>query len=154
MASQYVVVGSASTIRVLSATEAIDVEAVQIETKPYAVRLTVQVPLSDFTGGTYESYLATSADLVVGVLDANPSPGQNLATAAYQSQDTDAAGLLAYYISFLVSFTPPGVAVSPVTQWVTFPFTKFETAAAFDTAPSPIVVLTDTYARLQHLAGL
>lgn len=153
MADEYDVVGSSSTIRVLSPTQAIDVEAITIVTKPSGVRLTIQVPLSDFTAGTYDTYLVVSANLVEGVLAAAPSAGQNLATAAYQSQDTDASGLIAYYVSFLVTYQPSGITALPLTQWVTFPMTSFETADAFDAAPSPIVTLTDTYAKLQKLAG-
>lgn len=154
MADNYTVVGSSSTIRVLSATQAIDVEAIQIETKPSAVRLTVQVPLSDFLNDSYATYLDTPAALTEGALNAAPASGQTLATAAYQSQDTDAAGLIAYFISFLITFQPSGATSAPVTQWVTFPFTRFETAAAFEVEPSPYVTMTQAYARLQRLAGL
>jgi hypothetical protein len=153
VADQYDVVGSSSTIRVLSTTQAIDVEAITIVTKPSGVRLVILVPLSDFTADTYSQYLVVSADLVESVLAANPAAGQNLATAAYQSQDTDASGLIAYYVSFLVTYQPEGITALPLTQWVTFPMTTFETAAAFQVEPSPYVTLTNVYARLQALAS-
>ena len=153
MADQYDVVGSSSTIRVLSPTQAIDVEAITIVTKPSGVRLVVQVPLTDFQNDDYDQYLVVSANLVEGVLAATPAAGQDLATAAYQSQDTDSAGLIAYYVSFLVTYQPTGITALPLTQWVTFPMTTFETAAAFQVSPTPVVTLADAYARLQKLAG-
>lgn len=153
MASTYSVVGSATTIRVLSQTSAIDVEAIQIVTKPSGVRLTVQVPLVDYRAGNADGYLSLTSTLIEGILAAQPAPGQNLATAAVYSQDTDPSDLLAAYISFLVTFNPGGPTSAPLTEWVTFPMTKFEDQAAYAADPNPITELDAAYARLQALAA-
>lgn len=152
MADSWTPDGSSTTVRVLSQTEVIDAQSIGIITKPSGVRVRVQVPLADFRANRYKPYLDTTATLIEGVLDAEPDPGQKLATAATYSEDTDDAGLLAAFISFLVSYSAPGVLAPPYTETVTFPLARFETAAAFEVEPSPIVTLTNAYGRLKRLA--
>ena len=153
MANAWAIDGSATTVRVLSQTQVIDVQSIGIVTKPSGIRVRVQVPLADYRANRYKPYLDTTAALIEGVLGAEPDPGQRLATAAIYSEDTDSSGLLASFLSFLVTYDPPGVLTAPLTETVTFPLARCETAAAFEVEPSPIVTLTNAYARLKRLAA-
>lgn len=153
MADTYTVVGSYTTIRVLGTNSAIDVEAIQIVTKPSNIRVTVLVELKTFRDGGAAPYLETTTALVEGVLASHTATGVPKVDAASYSEDTDAAGLLAAYISFLVSYHSPTPGALPFTEWVTFPMTRFETAAAFDVAPNPEEVVTEAWQRLANLAA-
>lgn len=156
MAKNYTTSGSSTTVRVLSSTQVIDVQAVAIYTKPSQVYVVVQVPLQDFQNGKAGPYLATTAGLIEGMLAASPDPGQSLASSVAYVSDRDGSGLLAGFLAFTVSYTPSGVISAPYEETVTLPVTAFETAEAFDTAlpgGTPVVQLTDAYARLKALAG-
>jgi hypothetical protein len=156
MADLYTTAGSSTTVRVLSSTQVIDVQAIAIYTKPSGVYVVVQVPLADFQAGTEGTYLNTTADLIESLLAATPSPGEHdVANVSYIS-DTDASGLLAGFLAFTISYTPPGSISAPFQNTLTFPVTSFESAAAFD-APLPggtvLAQINNAYARLKALAG-
>lgn len=155
MASGYVRLGSDTTVRVLSQTDVIDVQAVKIRTTPSGVFCVVPVPLADFNAGHEASYLQTTADLVEGILGATPDPGQTLASSAIYVQTQDASGLLAGFLTFKVAYVKPGSFAAPFTQDVTIPMTSFETAAAFD-APlpggTPLQLLEAAYANVKRVA--
>ena len=133
MADNYTTAGSSTTVRVLSSTQVIDVEAVAIYTKPSNVYVVVQVPLADFQAGNSGPYLYDTADLIEGLLAATPDPGQHTVSAVTYVQDTDSSGLLAGFLAFTVSYQRPGVISLPFEAAVTLPVTSFESADAFNT---------------------
>lgn len=157
MAANYTTAGSYQTVRVLSQTTVIDVEAIGIYTKPSGFYLVVQVPLSDFLAGNSGTYLSTTSDLVEGVVGATPDPGQNLASGVVYVQDTDSSGLLAAFLDFTVGYTPSGQNQGPFTTVVRLPMSSFETADAFNTAlpgGTPLAQLEAAYDQLKATASL
>jgi len=156
VASNYTTAGSATTVRVLSGTSVVDVEAIGIYTKPSNVFVVVQVPLADFLAGKEGSYLFDTADLIEGLLAASPDAGQRLVSGVDYIRDTDGSGLFAGFLAFTVRYLVQGRIAPPFTATVTIPVTSFESAAAFDApAPggTPIVQITNAYERLKALAN-
>lgn len=156
MAKSYVPAGSSTTVKILSQTEAVDVEAIAIYTRPSNVRVVVPVPLADFKAGKAGPYLAVTAELIESLLVASPDPGQDFISGVANVQDIDSNGLLSSFLVFTVKYQPQGVVSAPFTAAVTLPVTSFETAAAFNTplpGGLPLVQLTNTYARLKALAA-
>jgi len=157
VAVSYSTAGSYQTVRVLSATQVIDVQAIGIYTLPSGFYVVVQVPLSVWLAGDADAYLATTADLVEGVVLATPDPGQSLAAGVAYVQDVDASGLLAAFLDFTVSYQPAAAGQAPFTTVVRLPMTSFETAAAFETAlpgGTPLAQLLAAYNRLKATASL
>jgi hypothetical protein len=157
VADNYTPAGSSTTVRVLSSTQVIDVEAVAIYTKPSNVYVVVQVPLADFQAGNSGPYLYDTADLIEGLLAATPDPGQRTVSSVTYVQDTDASGLLAGFLAFTVAYQPQGRISSPFEATVTLPVTSFESAAAFQTplpGGLPLAQITDAYENLKKLAAL
>lgn len=156
MASNYVTAGSFQTVRVLSQTSVIDVEAISIYTKPSGVYVVVQVPLTAFQSDNYDSYLAVTADLIEAELAATPEPGQRLASGVSYVQDIDSAGLLAAFLDFTVAYLPTSGQQGSFSEVVRLPLTVFETAEAFDTpihGKTPQELLVAAYDRQKKLAG-
>jgi hypothetical protein len=157
MAATYVTTGSNQTVRVLSQTGVVAVEAIGIYTKPYDVYVVVQVPLAAFKAGNYAKYLEVTSELIVSLFNATPDPGQRLVTGASYVQDIDSSGLLSAYLALTVSYTPTSGYQGTFSEIVTLPMTTFETGEAFD-APidgvTPIELITQAYARQRKLANL
>lgn len=155
-AKTYRTAGSDSTVRVLSSTKVIDVQAIAIWTIPSNVYVVVQVPLADFKAGKEGPYLTVTSGLIESLLAASPDPGQQLASSVTYVSDTDGSGLLAGFLAFTVSYQPEGRISSPYEATITLPVTSFESADAFDSplpGGLPLVQLTNAYARLKALAG-
>lgn len=156
MADNYTPAGSSTTVRVLSGTEVIDVEAVAIYTKPSNVYVVVQVPLQDFKAGQEGPFLYDTADLIEGLLAATPDPGQHTVSSVTYVRDTDTSGLFAGFLAFVVSYQPLGRISAPFTETITLPVTAFESAAAFETplpGGLPLDQITAAYENLKRLAG-
>jgi hypothetical protein len=157
VAVSYVTAGSYQTVRVLSQTQVVEVEAIGIYTQPSGFYVVVQVPLAEWQAGGADTYLATTADLIEGVVLATPDPGQTLAAGVAYVQDVDASGLLSAFLDFTVSYTPKGAGKAPFTTVVQLPMTSFETADAFNTAlpgGTPLAQLEAAYSRLKATANL
>lgn len=157
MADTYVTTGSTQTVRVLSQTGVVAVEAIGIYTKPFDVYVVVQVPLAQFKAGNYAHYLEVTSELIISLLSATGETGTGLVSGAAYIQDIDSAGLLSAYLALTVSYTPTGGYQSTFSEIVTLPMTTFETAEAFNTpinGRTPIQLITDAQARLIHLANL
>lgn len=157
MAASYVTSGSYQTVRVQSQTSVIDVELIGIYTKPSSVYIGVPVPLAAYQGGDYASMLAVTSQLVESLIAATPDPGQSLVSSVSYVQDIDSAGLLSAFLDFTVAYTPTATYQGTFSEIVRLPVTSFETGDAFDTpinGVTPIVMLTNAYARLKHTAGL
>jgi hypothetical protein len=102
MAGNYRNVVARPSIRVLSETQVIDTEEVGFVTIPSGVYAQREVPRT--------AWLAEGAAAWVGPLATaieNLMAG-GLATSASFVQDVDDSGLIADYLDFLVSYTPPG----------------------------------------------
>jgi len=156
MAKSYVTTGSFQTVRVLSQTQVLDVEAIGIATKPSGVRLTVPVPKAAYDAGTWQPYLATTAELIESLIASNPDAGQHLVSGASGSQAIDGAGLLAYYVNFTVSYTPTAGQQGTFSTIVTLPVSSFESAAAFNTPVNgvvPLLQIENAYNRLKATAN-
>lgn len=156
MADNYTPAGSSTTVRVLSGTDVIDVEAIGIYTKPSNVYVVVQVPLEAFLAGEEGPYLHVTADLIEGLLAATPDPGQHTVSSVSYVRDTDGSGLFAGFLAFTVRYLVTGRISPPFTATVTLPVTSFETAEAFNTplpGGLPLVQLVNAYERLKALAN-
>jgi hypothetical protein len=164
MAASYVTAGSGQTVRVLSQTGVVPVEAIGMYTKPSNIYVVVQVPLSAFQAGNYETYLKTTAALVEGVLaltdntgDKTNAAGNPMVQGASYIQDIDASGLLSAFMAFTVGYIPTSGYQGEFSEIVTLPMTTFETAAAFDATvngKTPLAWIEDAYTRQKNLAGL
>jgi hypothetical protein len=156
VADNYTPAGSSTTVRVLSSTQVIDVEAVAIYTRPSNVYVVVQVPLDDFKAGNSNQYLYVTADLIEGLLAASPDAGQQLVSSVTYVQDVDGSGLLAGFLAFTVVYQPRGRISAPFETTITLPVTSFESADAFNTplpGGLPLVQITDAYENLKKLAA-
>lgn len=155
MPEYYTTAGSYQTVKVLSQTSVVDVEAIGIYTKPSGVYIVVQVPLAAYNQDNYDVYLATTASLVEGVLAAAPDPGQTLVSGVSYVQDIDSSGLLSAFLDFTVSYTPTSGNKGTYSTVVRLPLTSFETAEANNTPVNgkvPLVWLDDAYQRLKALS--
>jgi hypothetical protein len=155
MAKAYVTTGSFQTVKVLSQNQVIDVEAIGIQTIPSNVRCTVPIPLAAFRAGNADTYLSMVAELIESLIASNPNAGQSLVSGASGSQNIDAAGLLAYYINFTVSYTPLTGQQGTFSEVVTLPVASFETAAAFTTpvdGVTPLIAIERAYNRQKALS--
>lgn len=157
MADTYVTTGSTQTVRVLSQTGVVPVEAIGIYTKPYDVYAVVQVPLAQFKAGHYAHYLEVTSELLISLLNAAGEDGTGLVSGAAYVQDIDSSGLLSAYMALTVTYQPPGGYQTSFNEVVTLPMTVFETGEAFSTpinGKTPIELITDAQARLKRLASL
>ena len=132
MADNYTTAGSAQTVRVLSQTQVIDVEAVAIWTKPSSVYMVVQVPLAAWQAGNQDQYLAPPAELVEQLIQGG------LVVGVTQVQAVDSSQLLSSFLDLTVSYTPTTGITAPFTAIVRAPFTAFETLDAFQAWESSV----------------
>lgn len=157
MAKNYLVGGSFQTVRVLSQTTVIDVEAISIYTQPSNVYVVVQVPLTAFQADNYESYLSVTADLIEGILAPSNQPNTVYVAGVTYVQDIDSAGLLAAFLDWTVGYLPTSGQQSPFTEIVRLPITAFESAAAFDSkinGKTPLEWIDAAWNRQKALAGV
>jgi hypothetical protein len=156
VAKLYITTGSFQTVKVLSQNQVLDVEAIGIQTSPSNVRCTVPVPLAAFRAGNADDYLKVVAGLIESLIASNPDAGQSLVSGASGSQNIDPNGLLAYYISFTVSYTPLTGQQGTFAEVVTLPVASFESAAAFATPVNgvqPLHAIENAYNRQKALAN-
>jgi hypothetical protein len=125
MADKYTTISARQTIQVVSQTESADVEAVTIQTIPSLIRMTVLVPLKEWTGGKAATYLEPPASIVEGLV------AEGFVSSASYVQDTDASGLLSGFLNLTVSYTPPGSPGLPFTTIVQVPMTALATDDAY-----------------------
>jgi hypothetical protein len=155
MAANYVTSGSYQTVRVLSQTTVVAVEAIGIYTKPSDVYMVVQVPLAAYQAGNAASYLDFAAVEVEAIIAANPQAGQSLVSGVSYIQDIDSSGLLSAFLDFTVSYTPLSGYQTTFAQIVREPMSLFEasTQAAKDTDISNVLLdLEAAYNRLVKLS--
>ena len=125
MSDYYRIVSSRQSTQVLSQTESAPVQLVTIATKPSGVNTVVLVPLKAFQSDENDPYLQPPAVLIEELL------AGGLITKATQVQSTDASDLLAYYMQFTVSYTPPGGLLIPLTTTVLTPNSALASTDAF-----------------------
>ena len=156
MAATYATTSSRPNVKTLDGQTVIDVEAIGIVTKPTGIRFTVPVPKTAFDQGGADTIVNFAATEVEALVSANPDAGQNLVTGGSGSQQIDNNGLLAYFINLIVSYTPANGTQGSFTETVTMPVSVFESAGAYDAGvggKSPVVLVTEAYARLKALAA-
>lgn len=136
MANDYQLAGQSQTVRVLSQTQTVPVQAVGLFTKPSGVYMVVPVPLSEWKAGNQGPYLDAPSQLVEQVI------AGGLVNAVTYVQSTDASGLLSSFLDFTVSYVAPNGPGFPSSTKVRLPFTAFESFDAF-TQPLPGGTVSD-----------
>jgi hypothetical protein len=126
MAANYVTSGSYQTVRVLSQTTVVAVEAIGIYTKPSDVYMVVQVPLAAYSAGNEDIFLDRAAVFVEGIIAAKAQSGGPLVTGVSYIQDIDSSGLLAAFLDFTTSYTPTTTYQTTFSAIVREPMTLFE----------------------------
>lgn len=151
MADGYTVVGSYTTVQVLTQTTSADVQAVTIVTKPTGIYTIVLVPLAQWQAGKSAAYLTPPAELLEQLI------AGGLVTGAVYVQSTNASDLLAGFMQLTVSYTPSTGLAQPLTTKVMMPMTAIVSLDAFgaysesDHGDDPIKV---AYNQLQATANL
>lgn len=149
--------GSYSTVKVLSTTSYIDVEAIPIETVPHGVRLTVLVPLEEWQDGNADTYLNPPAELVEELLGTGGS-GPGLVSAIVQVQAQDSSRLIAYFLNVTVTYVSPNPQQQPFSATISLPMTAFETLEAYNSpmanGQKPDEAIQSTYEQLKATASL
>ncbi len=147
--ASYILVGSASIVQVLSPTVTEDSVACTIQTQPTGIIATLAVSQDAFNEGGASEELTAFADNIEAIIE------QGKATGGTGTSSLDVSGLQAYFVTFTVSYNPPGAPTGTVTVDVDVPVgllsesdpvigqTLFAQAVALiDTAWSNLVALS------------
>jgi hypothetical protein len=161
MATYYTVVGSQTATKVLSQTQSVKVEAVQLYTKPSSVYMVVNVPYTAWLAGNETTYLEPPVLLTEQLMGNDlgvPGEVTTYVNAARFVQDTDASHLLADYMEFTVYYQPDSGLGLPFTTEVRIPMTALASFAAFSQpisgGMSAQQLILAAHERLVKLAGL
>ena len=159
MADYYTVAGAATTVKVVSQTQVVDVQAVPIYTKPSQVFTVPLVPLDDWRAGKEAKWLEPPALLIEQLMGNDLGGGASVATYVNQAtyvQAQDSSGLLAGFMDFQVYYQPPDIIGLPLTETVRIPMTSLESFEAF-TVPisggTPSDQIVAAHARLVKAAA-
>jgi hypothetical protein len=156
VAANYVTTGSRASVKTLDGQTVIDVEAIGIVTRPSGIRFTVPVAKTVFEGGGAGGVLDQAASVVEGLAQARDDTGARFITGGSGNQQIDANGLLAYFITFVVSYTPTSSSQGTFSTTVTMPVAVFETVAAYEAGidgVQPLVIIERAYNLLKHTAA-
>lgn len=159
MAKYYTVAGAATTVKVVSQTQVIDVQAVPIYTKPSQVYTVPLVPLDDWRAGKQAKWLEPPALLIEQLMGNDLGVGGTVVPFVNQAtyvQAQDASGLLAGFMDFQVYYQPPDVIGLPLTETVRIPMTSLQSFSAFEVAlpgGTPSHQITVAHARLVKAAA-
>jgi hypothetical protein len=137
VAKYYTVAGAATTVKVVSQTQVIDVQAVPIYTKPSQVYTVPFVPLDDWRAGKEAKWLEPPALLIEQLMGNDTGVGGAVVPFVNQAtyvQAQDASGLLAGFMDFQVYYQPPDVIGLPLTETVRIPMTSLQSFTAFEVA--------------------
>lgn len=124
MATAYDPVSSYSSVEVLGPNASQDVEVVTLSTKPSGVIATIPVLRSEFDNGTTGPLLTTFATNIETIL------GQGKAVGGTAKTELDTNGLLEYYVTFTVAYTPAGAPPNQLTADVDVPIGLLSSADA------------------------
>lgn len=151
--ASFIPLGSYRTIKVMSATQVLDVQYVTCTTVPHGFGFAYAVPLTSWLTGAGEGLLAVIAD----ELEIIASNGQ--AVASSPVQDVDASGLLVDLVEVVVEYnrTAQGLpSLQGTTQIPVEAFFAQETGIGGFTIPGatfPSQYVADEYTRLATLAA-
>jgi hypothetical protein len=150
MAASYTVVSQRRTVQVLSQTQVADVEEVGFITHPTGIYSQREVPIQAWQTDGAGPWIGTLADAIEGLISGG------LATGAVFVQDVDASGLIADFMDFTVSYTPPGGIGLPMTSIVRVPINALTLDTSFGsfTGTSPADMLSAAHDALVYTAGL
>lgn len=117
MAADYTVVSQRATVQVLAANQVISVEEVGFSTKPSGVYAQVYVPIAEWKADHGQPYISALAQGIENLISGG------LADSGTFAQDIDpSTELLADFIDFTVSYTPPN-GLLPMTTVARVPVT-------------------------------
>lgn len=113
--ASYTLIGSVSTIQVLSTTTTQEAVLATIQTNPSNVVASIPVSQVSFEANSAAETLTALADNIETIL------GQGKAVGGVGSQDLDNSGLTVYFVTFTVGYDPPGAPPGQVTVDVDVP---------------------------------
>lgn len=113
--ASYTLVGSTSTVQVLSTTGAQDAVVASIQTIPSGAVVSTAVSRVSFDANQAAETLTALADNIENLLNGGH------ATGATGTSDLDSNGLTEYFVTFTVAYNPPGAPPGQVTVDVDVP---------------------------------
>lgn len=131
MASNYRTAGSVPWVQVVSQTQVVPVQRVNIYTIPHASYIVVNVPANEWAAGRQDKYLHPVAAVVEQIW------ADGFISGTQFVQDTDpSTQLLADFLNFVVSYTPAGGLAIPYTTVVRVPVPALSSELAFTSSTS------------------
>lgn len=124
MAATWNPVTSQSSVQVTGPTSSQAVELVTIQTIPTGVIATIPVMKKEFDDNTAGPLLTTFADNIEAVIS------QGKAIGGTGTSSLDGSGLIEYFVTFTVSYDPPGVVAGDLTADVDVPIGLLSSADA------------------------
>ena len=146
----YAIVGSYTTVQVITPSLTQPIQYTTIQTQPSSVIAAIALDKIDFDAGTSGPLIQGFAD-AIEVIMARPE-----VIAGIGTQQLDANGLLADFVTFTVQYVGPNTAPSGVTAEADVPVDLISTVETFGghtNLPAAIAIITATYDALQTLAG-
>lgn len=107
--ASYSIVGSYSTVRVITPTLTLPIQYTTVQTQPSGVIASMPLDAADFAAGTSGPLLQAFADAIEEIMQ------RTEVIAGIGSQTIDPNGLLADYVVFTVQYSGTGAAASGVT---------------------------------------
>lgn len=107
--ASYSIQGSYSTVQVITPTLVQPIQYTTIQTQPSGVIAAIALDQADFTGGTSNVLLQLFADAIEQIM------ARSEVIAGIGTQQLDANGLLADFVTFTVQYVGPNTAPSGVT---------------------------------------
>ena len=111
----YTLIGSVSTIQVLSTTTTQEAVLATIQTNTSGVVVSIPVSQASFDANSAAETLTALANNIETII------GQGKAVGGVGSSDLDASGLTVYFVTFTVGYNPPGAPAGQVTVDVDVP---------------------------------
>ncbi len=149
----YVVLGSFTTIQVVSQSQVIDVLRINFSTTPSGITAYANAPYKSITGvqpgdveGIADVFILPLADGIERMM------GSGEVTGAVGAEDTDASELLVDYIDATVEYRSPDLRkFGPYQQVVRIPVQFFDEPSFYDALVG--VKIDGAYQALKQLAG-
>ena len=146
----YSLVGSYSTVQVITPTLTQPIVYTTIQTQPSGVIAAIALAKADFDAGTSAPLIQGFAD-AIEVIMARPE-----VIAGIGTQQLDPNGLLDDYVTFTVQYVGPNTAPSGVTAEADVPvglISTVETFGGHTNLPEAIAMITAVYDALKAAAG-
>lgn len=150
MPTHYDLIGTQSSIQVLSATLVQPIVVATIATKPSAVVASYWIDKITYDAGEGPALLTTFAENVESIISTGKAIGGS------GNQTVEPNGLLKQWVTFVVAYTPTGSTTGPLTVDVDVPvsdlggITEFGANYGLQDAEK---LIDDAYAQLVKLAG-